>query len=46
LSMWSNSELLTFGSSGDVGDDNVRLRRYLVDASGMVYNAELLLWEE
>ena len=46
LSLWENSEILTFGSSGAVGDDNVRLRRYLVDASGMVYNAELLLWEE
>ena len=46
LSLWTDSEILTFGSSGDVGDDNVRLRRYLVDASGMVYNAELLLWEE
>ncbi len=46
LSLWSDSEVLTFGSSGDIGDVNVRLRRYVVDTTGMVYNAELLLWKE
>ena len=45
LSLWENSEVLFFGSE-DVGDVTAKLRRYVIDVSGMMYNAELIVWKE
>jgi hypothetical protein len=44
-SFWESSEILSFGYPEQTNDFGVKLRRYIVDSSGMIYTAELLVWE-
>lgn len=43
---WESSEILSFGYPDRTNDYGLKLRRYVMDSSGTIYIAELLLWEE
>ena len=46
FSFWESSKVMSFGAVGGLKQPGVKLRRFVVDFSGMIYVAELLLWEE
>ena len=44
--LWESSEVFSFGYPDQTDDYGLKLRRYVIDSSGAIYIAELLVWEE